>query len=237
MSQNPFLRGYRNLRVGRVLCITYEDDCPPVWRPLHSTQAHLPDDQVTLFPCIFSDDFALITEGRDVPEDLEVRCRNDGLVRNVVYAVTGEDLDGNLRHVGDSYSEEVAREVVRQLSFETGFYSRSWEISTAHLAENTIRYLADLADTATPTGFLFLAFRLPDTPAIGVKLIATPWTDINLNHVEDITAARLRQEHQEHGMPDDLIQVLHLAGQADVRILIFDADAPELPGLPLHDQP
>jgi hypothetical protein len=33
-NSNPFLRGYQNLRIDRSLCITYEDDCPPVWRPL-----------------------------------------------------------------------------------------------------------------------------------------------------------------------------------------------------------
>ena len=36
--------------IDRTLCITYEDDCPSVWRPLHPSQAHLPDDQVALFP-------------------------------------------------------------------------------------------------------------------------------------------------------------------------------------------
>jgi hypothetical protein len=36
-------------------------------------------------------------------------------------------------------------------------------------------------------------------------------------------------------MPDDLANILELAGQADVRILILDADAPVLPGLPLAE--
>jgi hypothetical protein len=48
-----------------------------------------------------------------------------------------------------------------------------------------------------------------------------------------ISAEQLRQEHRSKGMPDDLAQILELAGQADVRILILDADAPVLPGLPL----
>src|SRR3546814_7782356 len=49
MIENPFMRGYQNLRIIRTLLITYEEDCPPVWRPLHASQAHLPDDQVALF--------------------------------------------------------------------------------------------------------------------------------------------------------------------------------------------
>jgi hypothetical protein len=83
--------------------------------------------------------------------------------------------------------------------------------------------------------FLFIAFRVPYSPAIGVKLISTPWTDQNLEYAEGITAEQLRQEHRSKGMPDDLANILELAGQADVRILILDADAPVLPGLPLAE--
>jgi len=233
-NSNPFLRGYQNLRIDRSLCITYEDDCPPVWRPLHPSQAHLTDDQVALFPCVFNNDFALITEGQDIPEDLEAQCQTEGVARTVVYAVSGDD-SGRPVHVGDTYSEEAAREVVRRLGFETGFYSQCWEISSAHLNPEAGRFLAELADIATPSGFLFVAFRIPYSPAIGVKLIATPWTDANLQHVEGITAEALRQEHGAKGMPESLVDVLHLAALADVRMLVFDADAPVLDGLPLYD--
>jgi len=233
-NSNPFHRGYRNLRIERTLCITYQDDCPPAWRPLHPSQAHLPDVQVALFPCVFNNDFALISEGQDIPEDLEAQCQSEGVVRTVVYAVSGDDF-GQPVHVGDVYSEEAAREVVRRLSFETGFCSRCWEISSTHLTAEAGRFLAELADIATPSGFLFVAFRIPYSPAIGVKLIGTPWTDANLRHVEDITAEQLQEEHRAKGVPGSLVEVLHLAALADVRMLVFDADAPMLDGLPLYD--
>ncbi len=232
-NSNPFLRGYQNLSIDRSLCITYEYYCPPAWRPLHPSQAHLPDDQVALFPCVFNNDFALITEDQDIPEDLDAQCQTEGVVRTVVYAVSGDDF-GQPVHVGDTYSEEAAREVVRRLSFETGFYSRCWEISSAHLTPAAGRFLAELADIATPSGFLFVAFRIPYSPAIGVKLIATPWTDANLQLIEGITAEQLRQEHRNKGMPESLVEVLHLAAVADVRMLVFDADAPILEGLTLY---
>ncbi|GEM_PF-3290404 len=72
---NPFLRGYQNLRISRSLFITYQDDCPPAWRPVHPSQAHLSDGQVARFPCIFSEDFALITEGQEIPDDLVAQCQ------------------------------------------------------------------------------------------------------------------------------------------------------------------
>ncbi|MEO9332749.1 MULTISPECIES: ABC transporter substrate-binding protein [Gammaproteobacteria] len=232
---NPFARGYLNPRIVRTLLITHEEDCPPVWRPLHASQAYLPDDQVALFPCLIGKDFALITEGQEVPEELESQCPTEGIVRAVVYAVAADDFDGQPVHVGDTYSEEAAREVVRRLKFETGYYSRCWEISFAHITEEAGRYLADLADLATPSRFLFVAFRIPYSPAIGVKLIATPWTDENLQLVDGTTAERLRQEHRKKGMPECLVEVLHLAALADVRMLVFDADAPVLDGLPLYE--
>ena len=234
-SNNPFIRGYRKLRIIRTLLITYDDDSPPVWRPLHSSQAHLPDDQVAQFPCLVGKDFALITEGQKIRPALEAKCQAEGIVRSVVYAIEGEDFDGAPMHVGDTYSEEAARELIERLSFETGVYSRCWEISTAHIAEGTWHYLAERADLDTPEAFLFIAFRIPYSPAIGVKLISTPWTDENLLQAEGITAEQLRHEHLSRGMPEDLAQVLALAGQADIRILILDAEAPVLQGLPLVD--
>ena len=34
-ASNPFARGYDNLHIERLLLITYEDDCPPCFRPVH----------------------------------------------------------------------------------------------------------------------------------------------------------------------------------------------------------
>ncbi|HCE5826571.1 TPA: ABC transporter substrate-binding protein [Pseudomonas aeruginosa] len=237
MSQtlNPFIRGYQHLHFVRTLCITHADDSPPVWRPLHPSQAHLPDEQIAQFPCILCNDFALITEGQEILKELESQCQTDGVVRTVVYAITGDDFYQPV-HIADTYSEKSAEEVIHRLSLETGFYSRCWEISTAHITEEASRYLAELADIATPTAFQFIAFRIPYSPAIGVKLIATPWTDENLLQIEGITAAQLRQQHLDKGMPESLVDTLHLAALADIRILIFDADAPILDGLPQYEE-
>ena len=172
-SKNPFVRGYDGLSVQRLLAISYDDDCPLSYLPLHVSQSHLPDSQVERHACVFCDDFALITEGQIVPPELDAQCPSHGIARNLVYAVMAEEA-GQPLHVGDTYSEEAAREVVRRLRFETGFYSRAWEISSAHITEEAGRFLAELADVATPSGFLFVAFRIPYSPAVGVKLIAPP---------------------------------------------------------------
>ena len=244
MSQkfNPFLRGYWNLKTVRTLCVSYEDGSPHVWRNIHPSQQHLSDETLISSACIVTSDFAVVSNGPE-PVSAEVLAECDvgegvggeGVIGAVVYAIHGEDFDGRPIHVGDTYSAEAAREVVQRLSFETGYYSRCWEISSAHISEETGQYLANLADLATPEAFLFSAFRVPYSPAIGVKLISTPWTDKNLEHAEGTGANQLRQEHRNKGVPDDLANILELAGQADVRILILDADAPVLLGLPLAE--
>lgn len=231
---NPFIRGYNDLFVQRVLAVLYEKDRPLTYPALHASQSHLRDDQVERHSCIFTDDFALITEGQEVSDELVTQCRHHGTVQRLIYAV----MAGNARerrHVGDTYSDEAAREVVHRLRFETGFYSRCWEISSAHLTEGAFRYLGDLADIATPSGFLFVAFRIPYCPAVGVKLISTPWTDAHLRDVDGRTAATLLHEHSRKGVPQSLIEVLHLAGQADIRMLAFDDYASVLEGLKLYE--
>ena len=242
MSQNPnpFLRGYWNLKVVRTLSISHEDGSPHVWRNIHPSQQHLSDEALVSSPCIVTSDFAVVRTGTEpvgaaliAESDAAEGVSGEGVVGAVVYAIHGDDFDDRPVHIGDTYSAEAAREVVQRLSFETGYYSRCWEISSAHISHETGQYLANLADLATPEAFLFIAFRVPYSPAIGVKLISTPWTGQHLQDVEEISAEQLRQEHCSKGMPDDLAQILALAGQADVRILILDADAPVLPGLPL----
>jgi hypothetical protein len=233
-NTNPFVRGYQDLSVRRLLAITYEDDCPPTYLLLHPSQAHLRDEQVQRFPCVFCDDFALITEGHTIPDELDDKCRGTGIVRAVLYAVMADDF-GTPVHVGDTYAEEAAQEVVRRLTFETGHYSRCWEISSGHLPKATREYLEDLAVARTVAGLLFEAFRVPDSDAVGVKLIATPWTDGNLQKVEGRDAQALHNEQVDARVPEPLIAVMELAALADVRLLIFDPNAPVLAGLPLYD--
>jgi hypothetical protein len=234
---NPFVRGYERLHIERLLLITYEDDCPPCYRPLHDSQTDLSDDEVQLFPSLFNDDFALINEGHSVPEDLAEHCPCTGLIRQVIYAVIGETLNER-HHVGDLYSMEQAQALVQRLNFETGHYSRAWEISSAHLPDEALYYLESRVGNfaSRPTGLLFEPFALSDCNGVGCKLIGTPWSDDNLLNIEDRPYSSLRQEQLDAGTPAALVEVLYLAALADVRLLIFDPDAAVLAGLTVFDE-
>lgn len=232
-NTNPFARGYHNLHVERLLLVTFEDDCPPCFRPLHDSQAHLPDNELQLFPCVFNDDFALISEGQSIPEELGERCQSTGLVCQVFYAVIGEVLNEQYR---DLYSLQEAQAVIHRLNFETGHYSRAWEISTVHLPEEALLYLEGAVSAPKQTGLLFELFRVPDCDGIGCKLIGTPWTDENLQNIEGKPYSNLRQEQIDAGTPEVLVKVLYLAALADVRLLIFDPSAAVLSGLDVFDE-
>ncbi|VVO76562.1 hypothetical protein PS874_01443 [Pseudomonas fluorescens] len=230
---NPFTRGYHGFDIQRVAVIGYDDRSPMTFLPLHASQSHVPDAQLIHRRCIFSDDFVLVTEGQQGAPELDTLCSGTGTILAVLYSIYADDKGAPI-HIGDAQTLEAAREVVLRLSFETGHYSRCWEISSAHVSEDAMRYLEDMAATETPTGLLFVAFHIPCSPAVGVKLIATPWTSVNLLQVEGITAEQLRQEHLDQGVPPSLLEVLYQAATADVRILILDGDAATLGGLRLY---
>ncbi|MDR0578700.1 MAG: ABC transporter substrate-binding protein [Candidatus Accumulibacter sp.] len=230
---NPFLRGYSGLNVQRVLEITFDEQCPPVWRPLHPSQAHLSDDRIVLKACLFDPDHAIVTEGQRIPRTLRVQFEASGFVVAVRYAIHADD-DGQPVHLGDALSLEGAREVIRRLKFETGFFSRCWEISTWHLDRAALDYLERIADAALPWAPFFQVFRLHDGILL-VKLIETPWNDAHLREIDGTTVASLRQAHLQHGTPRSLRDVLYPAAAADVRFLIFDGGAPRLDGLPTYD--
>ena len=250
-SSNPFLRSYQQLSINRLLLITFEDDHPPVYRPLHRSQAHLFDLEVQCFPCTFCDEFALITrfqrpklldDGQRIGRGAGAQGRDheifgdDGIVRQVVYEIVGTDLEGRPVRIGDAHSLHEAEAVVRRLSFDTGHYSRAWEINTAHLPEADLQFLQQLASTFTPGGLMFEVFAVPGTEGIGCKLIGTPWTDQNLDLIGKPSIEAFRKELIDAGVSETLFRVLHLAALADVRVLIFDPLAKELPGLPVFGE-
>jgi hypothetical protein len=116
-------------------------------------------------------------------------------------------------NLADAATLEQAREIIRRLRFETGSYSRCWEISTAHIDQAACKYLEKAADTLSAR--YIIAFRLPHGD-MGVLLMGTPWNDGHLRDGFDLTLAELRRIHTEDGIPRSLMDVLYLAGEADV---------------------
>ena len=227
---NPFARGFNDLRIQRLLAVLYDAKAPLCYLPPHPSQQHLGDAELERQPCLFNDQHALVVNSSGALAAHEDSYPHPGIVVQVIYGVFSHDQSPQIL-VGDLYSEALAQERVRQIAFETGHYSRCWEISSAHLPQVAWERLAS---SSIPTGLLLEEFELPDSNALGFKLIATPWTDSNLDQIDVYTADQLRQQQLDAGLPLELVEALHLAAQADVRILIFDPDAADLDGLPTY---
>lgn len=230
---NPFTRGFNDLRIQRLLSILYDAHAPLCYLPPHPSQQHLSDKQLERHPCLFNDTDALIVPPNDIWTAHANNHPHPGIVLQVIYAIFAHDQSPPIL-VGDLYSETLAQERIRQIVFDTGHYSRCWEINSAHLPERAWATLLKWISPQYPPGLLFEPFVLPDSGALGFKLISTPWTDACLNEVEGCSADELRQQQLNAGLPEELVNVLHLAGQADVRILIFDPDAACRDGLPTY---
>lgn len=119
--------------------------------------------------------------------------------------------------------------------FETVHYGRAYEICSGHLPEEDWMELQHLAEHADTSLLLFECFTLPDSDAVGFKLIGTPWIDEHLCKVMGYELSTLQAKQAEEAFPTEVINILTLAAQADVRFLIFDPNAYVLEGLPLYD--
>ena len=155
-----------------------------------------------------------------------------GVSINTTYPTSETPAASTNPFVRGYHTLQATQETVGNIRFENGFFSQCWEISLSHISEESERFLHVLIETGTPGDCFFTVFKVPGCPAIGIKLFSTPWTDQNLSP-NGITASDLRQIHRSQRLPEDLIELLHLAAQADVRLLILDADAPQLEGLPV----
>lgn len=63
---------------------------PPYYRTLHPSQQILSDTQPQCLPCIFDDDPALVTEGKEINAALPDRCPYSGPIHDMLYGILAE---------------------------------------------------------------------------------------------------------------------------------------------------
>ncbi|KPA91781.1 hypothetical protein PF66_01362 [Pseudomonas asplenii] len=129
---NPFARGFSDLRIQRLLAILYDVEAPLSHLPLHPSQGDLADDQPNRRPCLFNNEHAWVLTAQAAPEEQDAHYPYIGAVVQVIYALLAHDRQPPVL-LGDFHSRAIAQQRSRQLAFETGHYSRCWEINSAHL--------------------------------------------------------------------------------------------------------
>ncbi len=106
-----------------------------------------------------------------------------------------------------------------------------WEISTAHICEDANDWLTK--NVGKRGDGLFIEVASMERSFI-IKLIAAPWTDVNLSQI-GVAAPELLQGLQDAGVPPSLISLLQIASLACARFLVLDGDADQIDGLPVYD--
>ena len=230
-TPNPFIRGYQDLFIRRELLITYDEHFEPCYRQITAEQQNAADDQLVGHYSVFNETHALAIEPEEVTADQHTLYPSTGQVRAVVYALRAIE-NGEEIHLGDTETLARAQGLLKRIQFETGFYSRAFEITSSHLPDDEWDDLQDLVQHADTQQLMFECFTLPDSDAVGFKLHGPPWTDEHLNNLEGFGLSVLQAKHHEEGFMPETIRVLSLAGQADVRILILDPNGCLLEGLP-----
>lgn len=238
LTTNPFKRGFDHatpLWSRRALAILPTDGAPLIHRDIPVDHPYLSDDVWLGREVWFTDTHAGAVAYS--PGTIDQNDVSHGVVENLVFGLYATET-GEPRHLADAPSAQAAGELLEAMRFTTGHYSRSWEISTDHLPGSAWDYLATQAMYRTPTGMMFEVFPVTqahDCLVIGIKLVATPWTTCHLKSLEEHPVS-LRKEQLKADVPAPLVDVLHLAAQADVRFLVFDPDAGILDGLPVYEE-
>jgi hypothetical protein len=156
---------------------------------------------------------------------------SEDTVAEAIYQVAADHF-GSAVHLGDFPTEAAAQSAILQMAFETGHYSRSWKISSAHVPHPD-RWTFCFPTSSGRSMGSFECFSLPGSTAVGFKLYSTPWSADPSRRSFDASSSDVEARMRSEGVPEALIRILMLAGEADVRFLFLDPDAAAVPGLPI----
>jgi len=239
---NPFVRGFERFYIHRAVEIELEgpppgeqpviddgfhpveDDAPEVYtsvETLDPSQEYLKDEEILGRPTKYLRGYARVRT--DSTEGL-------GKVISIRYRIIGIRGDAEVR-LAETLFAEQARTIIHLLEY-TGGFVRAFEINAAHLPIDTFRNLEALADAE---GDLFEVTRFARSDTKVVRLFGTPWDDSTLRHTRYEDDDGLRKAHRRAGVPESLIELMHLAGRAGVQSIVFSTDAPVLAGLKLYE--
>jgi len=236
-SSNPFVHGYDRFTTTRTLIINQRHSGTFHRRQLHTVHAAVPDFELDGLYCKCNDKYALIPELGADPLEMQTNFPFPGYIAAVVYSVAGFSST-RFTHIGDAPNPEAAEALIGQLSFESGHFNRCWEISWRHVPRLARHWIHRYAQEKNqPPNVFFQAYEIPTHHrghSLGFLLRHTPWTDSHLSDL-GVDSQSLRKKQRAEEIPTPLIDILHLAANADTRVLILDAFAPVLAGLPLVD--
>jgi hypothetical protein len=208
-----------------------------VRKPPCATQSQLEDSAFPSKFCKFNDVSAFVPELDQNPDEALSHFSVPGYIDKTVHSVFAVRGDSDVL-ITDASSRQSAEDLIHQFSFQSGHYNRCWEINARHVpywARSWIKHYVEVMNQ--PSEVFFQAFVIPNArggSSFGFRFFNTPWTHEHLASL-GIDSRRLLEAQQIIDIPQPLIELLHLAAEANTHVLIFNPEAPLLAGLPIVD--
>jgi hypothetical protein len=230
---NPFDLGFTAPEIHRVLEIEINEFVSPLLRRVHPMQDNWFEDCFVGNPCHYSQTHAWTYTKRQEPEEEILRAMPDsGKVVGVRYALTARDRIEMEVNLGFYPTYGLALNALKRVNPERTPFARAWEITDRHLDKDDLTFLKEKSGS----GGKFYTVHSPlSLGGIAVELIATPWTNANLNELFGLRVRDLVREQLQSGMPKNLLKILHLAARANIRYLIFRVGGVELSELEVFE--
>lgn len=234
VNVNPFQRGYTDFKIER-LAMVYTQDLPWClhYAPIHSAHEAMKDFEFENQQAVFDDHHVSLM--RCAGKTRLDECRYRGQLIKIIYRVLATEYASQVI-IGQALSLLEAERMIDNIQIQTGYYNRCFEISSTHLPWRDLENLKNRAEESpqiVDAPFLIDLFLINnernDNFDLGIRLNRTPWTeDERLEKVLCPDSTDLRQHYLEEGLSSELIDLLLLAGKADVRLIIFSDNAPIL---------
>lgn len=234
---NPFQQGFSDFKIER-LAMVYTQDLP--WclhhASIHPSHEAMKDFEFENQEAVFDDHHVSLK--RCASKARLDECRYRGQLIKIIYRVLATEYASQVI-IGQALSLLEAERMIYNIQIQTGHYNRCFEISSSHLPANDLRDLKERAEEIpqiVDAPFLLDLFLINnernDNFDLGIRLNRTPWTEDDLlQKVLCSGSTDLREDYLEDGLSTQLIDLLLLAGKADVRLIIFSDNAPILPRL------
>lgn len=240
VNVNPFERGYQDFRIER-LAMIYTRDLPGClhYARVHPSQDNFRDFEFEGKGAIFSDHHAVMDLDL-VSATLRSECKYRGHFIKVIYRLIASD-GADKTIIGEALTLKDAQRIVQNLQFDTGFYSRLWEISNRHIPKEVLDLLRNKAKKLSENlidGYFLMDLFILDHPGdetdfdLGIRLNRIPWTQEHVTKVMHYDLVELRDGYLNDGLPSSFVDLVLQAGMAEVRILVFSEQGKVLEGLP-----
>ena len=234
---NPFERGYSDFKIER-LAMVYTQDLPWClhYALIHPSHEAIKDFEFENQEAIFDDHHVSIM--RCAGKKRLDECRYRGQLIKIIYHVLATEYATQVI-IGEALCFSEAERMIHNIQMQAGHYNRCFEINSTHLPWQDLEGLKQRTENIpkiVDAPFLLDLFLINnehiDDFDLGIRLNRTPWIeDDMLQKVMCSGSTDLREDYLEEGLSTQLIDLLLLAGKADVRLIIFSDNAPVLPRL------